>query len=101
MSDAAGEAGIATAPATSTGSPMRCRAAVRSLTSRSKARSFKAGSAPNPRGEGCQTPPGVSQMGRLPSRSWLCCASSTVSSAAGSASRRASGMTSPLRTDRP
>src|SRR5215472_3000905 len=46
ISDAAGEARKTTAPATSIGSPMRCRAAMRSTTSARKAASASASSVP-------------------------------------------------------
>src|ERR1700733_11343828 len=46
MSEAAGEARKTTAPATSIGSPMRCKAAMRSITSWRKAGSARAPSVP-------------------------------------------------------
>ena len=46
ISDAAGEARKTTAPATSIGSPIRCRPAIRSTTSARKAGSASAGSVP-------------------------------------------------------
>src|SRR5439155_20459211 len=49
MSDAAGEARNTTTPATSTGSPTRCRAAIRSTTSAWNAGSASAGSVPGVR----------------------------------------------------